>query len=126
MKEEQIRVDKWIWAVRLYKTRSQAKTDCDSGKISVNGNVVKASKLIKVGDMVEAKRPRYTRKYEVTKLIPKRVSAPLAAECFKDHSPEIPKKDDMVILPVAVRERGSGRPTKKDRRDMQKFTHFWE
>jgi ribosome-associated heat shock protein Hsp15 len=124
--DSQIRLDKWVWAVRMYKTRSLAKTECDSGKVTVNGTTSKPSKLIRVGDMIETKRPRYHKKYKVLKLIPKRVSAALAAVCFEDHSPEQPKKDAFVVLPVAMRERGSGRPTKKESRETQRLKNFWD
>jgi len=122
------RIDKWLWAVRVFKTRTQATDACNAGKVKIEGKSVKPSRSIKVGETVNIKKGPLTIIYEVEKLIEKRVSATLAAECFKDFSPPPPprptlsKKDAAFFdVPVAHRERGEGRPTKRDRRNIDKM-----
>lgn len=123
-----IRVDKWLWAVRVFKTRTMATKACDAGKVKIEGKSVKASYQLKVGETVHARKARQKYEYKVLKLIEKRVSAALAAECFEDHSPPPPPKINLkkmdsafIDFPAAYRERGMGRPTKKDRRDIDKL-----
>ena len=112
------RVDKWIWAVRLYKTRSDATEACKGGHVSVNGATAKPATTVAVGSRVEAKVGGRLRILEVTDVIEKRVGAAVAAACFVDHSPPEPVVDRTR---VAVRERGAGRPTKRERRDIDRF-----
>lgn len=115
---DEIRVDVWLWAVRLYKSRSAATAACRGGHVRVNRAAAKASAPVQVGDRVEAFVER-RRILEVVSLISKRVGAPVAAKCFIDHSPPV-----VVVkrLPrVAVREPGSGRPTKRERRELDRF-----
>lgn len=112
------RVDVWLWAVRLYKSRSAATAACRGGHVRVNRAAAKASTPVKVGDRVEAFVER-KRILEVVALINKRVGAAVAATCFIDHSPPAPV---VKRLPrVAVREPGSGRPTKRERRELDRF-----
>ena len=112
------RVDAWLWAVRIYKTRSAATAGCRAGHVRVNRVAAKASTPVKVGDRVEAFVER-ERILEVRAIIDKRVGAPVAATCLIDHSPPIPV---VKRLPrVAVREPGSGRPTKRERRELDRF-----
>ena len=113
------RVDQWLWAVRLYKTRSSATAACRGGHVRVNGKSAKAATPVHVGDRVEATLDHRDRVLEVVRIINKRVGAPVAAECLIDHSPPPPPKDDLTGL--AVRERGAGRPTKRDRREIDKY-----
>ncbi|HEV2010126.1 MAG TPA: S4 domain-containing protein [Candidatus Limnocylindria bacterium] len=109
------RVDIWLWAVRLYKTRSAATAACRGGHVRVNRAAAKASTQVKVGDRVEAFVER-GRILEVAVVIDKRVGAAVAATCLVDHSPPVPvvKREP----PVFVRERGTGRPTKRERREL--------
>ena len=117
-----VRVDKWLWAVRVFKTRRQATDACTSGRIRINGEVAKPASKVKVGDVVQAARRDRTIIYVANELLEKRVSAPLAAAAVEDRSPPPPKKQDHLDLPVfAQRDRGSGRPTKKDRRAIDKL-----
>lgn len=110
------RVDRWAWAVRLFKTRSAASDACAAGHVRVNGAPVKAATKVRVGDLVEARVDHRDRAYEVVLIIEKRVGASVAAECIVDHSP--PQRDP---TPAAfARDRGSGRPTKRDRRDLDR------
>ena len=114
------RVDKWLWAVRLCKTRSAATELCAAGHVKVNGAPAKAAHPVRVGDRVEAYVHDRQRVLEVVQIIEKRVSAPLAAECLVDHSPPPPPKE--WYLDVA-RDPGAGRPTKKDRRHLDRFRY---
>ena len=112
------RVDIWLWAVRIYKSRSEATAACRGGHVRVNRGAAKASTPVKVGDRVDAfvGRPR---SLEVVTIITKRVGAPVAAKCMIDHSPPAPvvKRQPRV----AVREPGSGRPTKRERREIDRL-----
>ena len=111
-------MDVWLWAVRLYKTRSSATAGCRGGHVKVNGASAKAATPVKVGDRVEAFVGR-ERILEVTQVIDKRVGAAIAATCFVDHSPPVPVFEREA--PVFARERGAGRPTKRERRDLDRF-----
>ncbi len=118
-----VRVDRWLWAVRAYKTRSQANEACTKGRVRVNGEVCKPATKIKPGDRVEARRKDRLIIFEVVKTLEKRVGAAIATSAVVDHSPPAPspKLDPMAdILPGFVRDRGTGRPTKRDRRLMEK------
>lgn len=112
-------MDRWLWAVRIYKTRSNATDACRGGHVRVNGTPAKAATTVKVGDRVEAHAHSRLRVLEVAKVIDKRVGAPLAAECFADHSPPAPTSHDTP--PVFARPRGAGRPTKQERRQLDRF-----
>src|SRR5690625_2576149 len=116
---DETRVDRWLWAVRLYKTRGDATTACKGGHVRVNGAPAKAARPIRVGDRVDATVHGRLRSLEVTKVIDKRVGASVAAECMVDHSPPPPKPDETA--PVFTRDRGAGRPTKRDRRQLDRF-----
>jgi len=124
-----MRVDKWIWAVRMVKSRTLAGTMCKAGKVLVNGEKVKPSKDIKLEDQVQVQHKSVLKIYEVTGFIEKRTSADIAAQNYVDHSPapdpfENPAEYNFE-LPQAVREKGEGRPTKKDRRDIDEFTEYY-
>ena len=116
----QTRVDTWVWAVRLYKTRSVAAAACKAGHVRVNGERAKAATTVKVGDEVRLRGEGHERVVEVRRVIEKRVSAPLAAECLVDNSPPPPPKDEFFGA-FGSRDRGAGRPTKRDRRDMERL-----
>lgn len=103
----------WLWAVRLTPTRSAATELCRSGRVTCNDLPGKAATQVKVGDRIEARIAQRHRIVEVVHVIDKRVGAAVAAECLVDHSPPVPRDQAM---PVAPRERGAGRPTKRDRR----------
>lgn len=120
MSIESTRVDQWLWAVRLYKTRSQATDACRGGHVRVNGKAAKAASPVHVGDRVEAYAGDRERVLEVVRLMDKRVAAPIAATCIVDHSPAPPPREQYVA-PLFTRPRGSGRPTKKDRRSLDKL-----
>jgi ribosome-associated heat shock protein Hsp15 len=113
------RVDSWIWSVRLAKTRSAASNACRAGHVRVNGARVKPAHLVRVGDEVRIRQDGRERIVAVTQVIGKRVGAATAAECYIDHSPPPPPRE--AVTPVAVRERGTGRPTKRERRTIDKL-----
>ena len=111
-------MDAWLWSVRIYKTRSAATAACRGGHVRVNRAAAKAATAVKVGDRVEAFAER-ERVLEVVTLIQKRVGAAVAATCLVDHSPPAP-----IVLrtaPAVVRERGAGRPTKRERRGIDRL-----
>jgi ribosome-associated heat shock protein Hsp15 len=113
------RVDKWLWAVRSFPTRTRATDACHGGHVRVNGTPAKPSTTVKVGDRVTVSGQGHERVLEVLRVIDKRVGAAVAAECFLDHSPPPPPRD--LNAPFLVRDRGAGRPTKKDRRQLDHF-----
>lgn len=116
---ETTRVDRWLWAVRIYKTRSAAVDAVRGGHVKVNGAAAKPATPVKVGDRVEAYAGERHRVVEVARVITARVGAPLAAECIVDHSPPPPERPE--VDPVFSRERGAGRPTKRERRVLDRF-----
>lgn len=112
------RIDRWMWAVRLYKTRSAAADACRGGHVRINGRTAKPSTHVRVGDRVEARVNRRERIAEVARIIDKRVGAAIAVQCYADHSPPPPEVPD---IPVARRDRGAGRPTKRERRQLERW-----
>jgi ribosome-associated heat shock protein Hsp15 len=115
---ESARVDRWLWAVRLTKTRPDAAAACRGGHVRVNDRPAKPSTMVVPGDRVQARVGETTRIVEVVRVIQKRVGAPDAATCFLDRTPKPPPT---VAIPVALRDRGAGRPTKRDRRLLDKW-----
>jgi ribosome-associated heat shock protein Hsp15 len=113
------RVDSWIWSVRLAKTRSAASSACRAGHVRVNGLRVKPAHSVRAGDEVRLRQDGRERVVVVVRVIAKRAGAPVAAECFVDHSPPPPPREATVT--VAARERGAGRPTKRERRSIDKL-----
>jgi ribosome-associated heat shock protein Hsp15 len=114
------RVDRWMWAVRLYATRSQAIDACRAGHVEVNGRPAKPASAVHVGDRVVTRRGGIERDLEVLRIIERRVGAPVAAECVVDHSPPPPPKE-FRPAPLFMRDPASGRPTKRDRRQLDRF-----
>lgn len=114
-----VRVDSWIWAVRVLKTRSAATTSSKAGHVTVNDERAKAAQSVRIGDEVRVRTGEGERILVVRRLIVKRVSAAVAAECYEDLTPPPPPKEERVL--TAVRDRGAGRPTKKDRREIDKW-----
>lgn len=112
------RLDVWLWAVRLTPSRSAATELCRSGRVTCNDLPGKAATQVKVGDRIAARIAQRQRVVEVVQLIDKRVGAAVAAECLVDHSPPVPRDE---APPVAARERGAGRPTKRDRRQIDRL-----
>ena len=117
--EAPVRVDAWIWSVRLTKTRSMAAAACRAGHVKVNDERVKPAQTVRQGDEVRVFHAGRERVVVVSRLVRKRVGAPAAAECFVDNSPPPPPRED--VLSLGLRDRGTGRPTKRDRRDMERL-----
>lgn len=113
-------MDQWLWSVRLTKTRSDAAAACRAGHVKVNGVTAKPATSVQPGDRIEARLAQRERIVEVTTVIAKRVGAALAVDCFVDFSPPPPTRDDPGPL-FAVRDRGAGRPTKRDRRKIDRL-----
>ena len=121
---DKVRIDKWLWCVRLFKTRTQASEACDQNKVLVEGQTVKPSRYVKEGSRIEIKRGGgLVRKIEVTKLAEKRMGAKLVTEYYIDHTSQadIDAYKARVARAAAYRDPGTGRPTKKDRRNMDDF-----
>ncbi|MEW1859674.1 RNA-binding S4 domain-containing protein [Streptomyces sp. NBC_00669] len=114
-----VRVDSWIWCVRLTKSRSQAATACRAGHVKVNGERVKPAQAVKVGDEVRLVHAGRERVVVISRLLAKRVGAPVAVEAYVDNSPPPPPRTDALAL--GVRDRGAGRPTKRDRRELERL-----
>jgi ribosome-associated heat shock protein Hsp15 len=117
-------MDKWLWSVRLYKSRSLAASACSSGKVQVDGHPVKPSRCVKVGETIVAGTGEITRTVKVKGLLEKRVGAKLVGEFLEDLTPaaEYEKpREKQVSPPPFLRPKGSGRPTKKERRSLNPF-----
>jgi heat shock protein 15 len=117
------RIDKWLWAARIYKTRTLASDACKNGRITINGALAKPSRTVKVGDKVEVKKSPITYSFRVLQTIEKRVGAKLLPEVFENVTP--PEQYELLemnrISGFVDRARGTGRPTKKDRRALDDF-----
>jgi ribosome-associated heat shock protein Hsp15 len=111
-----VRVDAWLWAVRVYKTRSAATTACRAGHVRVNGEKAKAAQQVRPGDELRVRIAGFDRILVVRQTIAKRVGAPQAALAAEDRTPV---REPVAM--VAVRDRGAGRPTKRERRDIDKL-----
>ncbi|MGY0066673.1 RNA-binding S4 domain-containing protein [Streptomyces sp. QTS137] len=116
---ESVRTDSWIWSVRLVKTRSLGANACRGGHVRVNGERVKPAHSLRVGDEVRLRHDGRERVVVVKRLIRKRVGAPVAVQCYIDNSPPPPPRD--AVAPAGIRDRGAGRPTKRDRRELERL-----
>jgi ribosome-associated heat shock protein Hsp15 len=117
--EGTVRVDSWIWSVRLTKTRSLAASACRAGHVRVNGERVKPAHLVRSGDEVRLYHVGRERIVVVSRVVRKRVGAAVAVECFVDNSPPPPPREEAAAVPQ--RDRGAGRPTKRDRRELERL-----
>jgi ribosome-associated heat shock protein Hsp15 len=113
---ESVRVDSWLWAIRVYKTRSAATTACRAGHVRVNGDKVKAAQAVRIGDELRIRIAGFDRILVVRQLLVKRVGAPIAAAAYEDRTPE---REPQAAL--GLRDRGAGRPTKRERRDIDRL-----
>jgi len=114
-----VRVDSWLWAVRVYKTRSQATAACRAGHVKIADSSVKAAQPVRVGDRVRIRIAGFDRILVVRQTIVKRVSAATAAESYIDETPPPPSREEQALAPM--RDRGAGRPTKRERRELEKL-----
>ena len=122
------RIDKWLWAARIFKTRSIAADACKNGRVTIGGVNVKPSHVIKVGEVVAVKKPPVTYSFKILKTIEQRVGAKLLPEIYENVTP--PEQYELLemnrISGFVDRARGTGRPTKKDRRAMEAFLNLDE
>ncbi|MEI7490320.1 MAG: RNA-binding S4 domain-containing protein [Bacteroidota bacterium] len=118
---EGVRIDKWLWAVRLFKTRSQATDACKSGKIRIDGHIVKPSREVKTGDEISISQQAITKNVKVLGILDNRVGAPLVPDYMKDLTPEeeYARVKMMRQLNFEFRDPGTGRPTKRHRREIE-------
>ena len=121
--KNETRIDKWLWAVRIYKTRSKATEACSGGKVKINNTKVKPSRKIKIGETIHIRKGIINHIYTVLKIAEKRMSAKFIDSYLQNLTPqnEISKLAFSNKLPVLKREKGQGRPTKKDRRLLDKY-----
>ncbi len=111
-----VRLDSWLWAVRMYKTRSAATSGCRAGHIRVGGEKAKAAQPVRIGDEIRVRQDGFDRILIVKQLLSKRVGAPLAQAAYEDRTPV-----REPVAKMAVRDRGAGRPTKRERRDIDRL-----
>lgn len=118
------RIDKWLWAARIFKTRSMAAAACKKGQVSIKGSQIKPSRMIKEGDVIEVRKSPVTFFFRVKQAIEKRVGAKLVPDVLENVTP--PEQYEILemskISGFVDRARGTGRPTKKDRRSLEEFT----
>ena len=123
-KENEVRIDKWMWAARIFKTRTIAAEACKKGRVSVSGTTVKPSRTIKIGDIIQVRKPPVTYSFKVLALTENRMGAKLVPEFLENVTPP----EQMEILELSRisgfinRSKGMGRPTKRDSRELKKFT----
>jgi ribosome-associated heat shock protein Hsp15 len=124
MEKEKLRLDKYLWAIRLFKTRTAASTACDKGRVKMNGEAVKASRVVKLEDSYEVKTDEKKWVIKVTGLLPKRVQYSEAIKFYEDQTP-IEEKERIAFQTASFysgkRLSKIGRPTKKERRDIDDF-----
>lgn len=113
------RIDAWIWSVRLVKTRSAGTAACKAGHVQLNGERIKPSQPVHVGDEIRLRTTDIERTVKIVRLVSKRVGAAIAAECLIDLTPPPPPKEEVPA--TVLRDRGAGRPTKRERRDLERL-----
>ena len=118
------RVDSWLWAIRVFKTRSAATAACRAGHVKVNGDRAKAAQPVKRGDEVRIRIDGFDRILVMREPLVKRVGAPVAAAAYEDISPPLPTPEEVALAPR--RDRGAGRPTKRERREIEKLRGRFE
>lgn len=123
---EKVRLDKWLWSVRIFKSRTLATDACKIGKVKINNNNAKPSYMLQRGEIIHVKKNGFNYTYKVIDLIDKRVGAKIAEPCYENLTPEeeLLKYQDWFLnhsKSFEQRDKGEGRPTKRDRRDIDKF-----
>lgn len=119
-----VRIDKWLWSVRIFKTRTMAANACKTGKVKIDGVNLKPAYMVQREETIQVKKDGFNLVYKVVDLIEKRVSATLAAPCYENLTPaeELNKFKNWYLgnKPTEIRDKGAGRPTKRDRRMIDK------
>ncbi len=120
-----VRMDKWLWAVRVFKTRSLATDACRHGHVTISGLPVKPAREVRVGEIIIVRKDEIMRQFKVLQLLGQRVGAPKVAEFAEDQtsSEELQKRREPNLKPYIFRPKGAGRPTKKERRQMDKLAY---
>ena len=123
---ESVRIDKWLWAVRVFKTRSQAAAACKGGRVKIDGQAIKASREIKEGDEIEVSLGGMIKSVRVKALLQNRVGAKLVPDFMEDLTPQEVYDEHKLKAKVNVeyRQRGEGRPTKKERRIIERLKKY--
>lgn len=124
---EKLRIDKYLWAIRAFKTRSIATEACKAGRVKLNGQNLKASHIVKIGEVYSLQKGSDKKVIEVSALLERRVDAKTAVNFYKDLTPieETPAYKSMFHSPTLKRDKGTGRPTKKDRREIDDLQDGW-
>lgn len=124
---EKLRIDKYLWAIRLFKTRSLATEACKAGRVKLNGQNVKPSYVVKIGERFTIQKGVERKEILVTGLLERRMDAKTAVQFYEDHTPleETYKFKSVFQSPVLKRDRGAGRPTKRDRREIDDLKNDW-
>lgn len=127
--DSKVRIDKWMWSVRIFKSRTQATDACKTGKIKINDIAAKPSSTVEIGDRVSVRKNGFHLQFKVVELIKKRVGAPIAINCYENltSEEELNKFNAWFVGKgkIESREKGAGRPTKKDRRRIDDFKEDW-
>jgi len=122
---EKVRIDKWLWSVRIFKSRTMATEACKRGRVKLGEKVLKPSYFVSPEEQISVRKGGYLFEFKVVKIISKRVSAQLARPCYEDLTPEdeLNKYNTWFVGKASAekREKGAGRPTKRDRRDLEDF-----
>jgi ribosome-associated heat shock protein Hsp15 len=126
--KDKTRIDKYLWAIRVFKTRSLASDACKAGRVKLENQSIKASYLVKPGDVIYIQKDQQKKIVKVIEVLDKRVDASTAQKFYNDLSPvnDTPKLFSVFTVPVLKRDRGTGRPTKKDRREIDDIQSSWE
>ena len=125
MENKEARIDKWLWAARIFKTRTIAAAACKKGQVSIQGAVLKPSRMVKVGDVINVRKPSSTYSFRILKAIERRIGAKLIPEVLEN----VTSPDQFELLEMSKisgfvnRAKGTGRPTKKERRNLEEFTN---
>lgn len=125
--KSKIRVDKYLWAIRVFKTRSLASEACKAGKVKLNGQNVKPAALVKIGDLYQIQKGIERKQIRVRGLLERRVDAKTAVQYYEDLTPVEDTYTFKTVFhaPLLKRDRGTGRPTKKDRREIDELKDEW-
>ena len=125
--DNSVRIDKWLWCVRLYKTRTMASDACTGGKVTIDDVNVKPSRMVKINDVIKVHQPPITKTIKVLNVLENRIGAKLVPEYLEDLTPkeEYEKIEMARLTNMEYREHGIGRPTKKDRRKIDKLKNLY-
>lgn len=126
--KDKIRIDKYLWAIRIFKTRGLATDACKAGRVKLEQQSIKPSYVVKVGDVFHIQKAQQKKIVKVLELLERRLDASSVQKYFEDQSPpnDTPGQHSVFTVPVLKRDRGTGRPTKKERREIDDIQTSWE